>query len=219
MRTFPIALKLEGLQVLVVGEGEMVSSKVQSLLEAGALVRLKATFEPRDLDDCWLVIAGADPEGNRQVAAEARARRVFAVTLDEPAHATAYGVAVVRRGGVTLGVSTDGEAPALAALVRAALDRLLPEEMGSWMATAKSLRREWKEKRVPFAERRPLLLRALNDLYSAGSERAHENSARASGASSAVRKRSRKCVGGAAGPGGPDPPSVSEGRAREERAR
>jgi siroheme synthase-like protein len=189
MRTFPIALKLEGLQVLVVGEGEMVSAKVQALLDAGAFVRQRAAFESEDLDDCWLVIAGGDREVNRRVAAEAKARRVFAVTLDDPGQATAYSVAVVRRGGVTLGVSTDGEAPALAALVREALARLLPEEMDSWMATARSLRRQWKEKEVPFASRRPLLLRALNDLYSTKVERAHEKSARASGASPAGRKR------------------------------
>jgi siroheme synthase-like protein len=170
MKTFPIALKLEGLRVLVVGEGEMADAKVKALCEAGALVTRRAAFRPEDLDGCWLAVAASDPEVNHRVAAEAKARRVFAVILDEPAFATAYGVALVRRGGVTLGISTDGEAPALAALVREALESVLPEEMASWMTTAKSLRREWKEKRVPFAERRPLLLRALNGLYEGGPE-------------------------------------------------
>ncbi len=171
MRTYPIALKLEGLSVLVVGEGEIVDAKVEALREAGALVRLRpGRFLPEDLDGCWLAVAAADPEVNRRVADEAKARRVFVVTLDEPALATAYGVAVVRSGGVTLGIGTDGEAPALAALVREALERLLPEDMESWTDRARSLRREWKEKRVPFRARRPLLLRALNELYAERSE-------------------------------------------------
>jgi siroheme synthase-like protein len=171
MRTYPIALKLEGLRVLVVGAGEIVDAKVEALRDAGALVTIRpGPFHPEDLDGCWLAIAAADPEVNRRVASEARARRVFVVALDEPALSTAYGVAVLRRGGVTLGVSTDGEAPALAALVREALEHLLPAEMDSWMAAARSVRREWKEKKVPFGARRPLLLRALNDLYAKRSE-------------------------------------------------
>jgi siroheme synthase-like protein len=170
VRTFPIALKLEGLRVLVVGDGELAETKAAALGDAGALVIRSRSFRPEDLDDCWLAVSASSREENRRVAEEARARRVFALTVDEPALSTAYGVAVVRRGGVTLAISTDGEAPALAALVREALERLLPEELERWTETARSLRREWKESGAPFSSRRPLLLRALNELYAEGRE-------------------------------------------------
>jgi len=80
-------------------------------------------------------------------------------------NASAYAGAVVRRAGVTIAISTDGEAPALAGLVREALEALLPEELDRWMDCAREARRDWLDRQVPMAERRPLLLDALNALY------------------------------------------------------
>jgi uroporphyrin-III C-methyltransferase/precorrin-2 dehydrogenase/sirohydrochlorin ferrochelatase len=72
---------------------------------------------------------------------------------------------VVRRGGVTLGISTDGAAPALAGLLREALDALLPQDLETWSARARELRRSWRDRRIPMEARRPELLEALNALY------------------------------------------------------
>jgi len=59
----------------------------------------------------------------------------------------------------------DGRAPALAGLLREALEALLPDELESWAEIAQQLRAHWKADGVAIARRRPLLLRALNELY------------------------------------------------------
>jgi len=122
-------------------------------------------FEPADLDDVWLVVAAATPEVNRQVAGAAERRRLFVNAVDDPANATAFLSGVVRRDGVTLAVSTAGVAPALTALLREGLDALLPEDLAAWMWQARASRRAWKRHGIPMDARKPLLLRALNDLY------------------------------------------------------
>ena len=62
----------------------------------------------------------------------------------------------MRRAGVTLAISTDGAAPALAGLLREALDALLPRDLDAWMLRAHELRRDVARARgVPMAERRP----------------------------------------------------------------
>jgi uroporphyrin-III C-methyltransferase/precorrin-2 dehydrogenase/sirohydrochlorin ferrochelatase len=66
---------------------------------------------------------------------------------------------------VTIAISTDGEAPALAGLVREALEALLPDDLERWMAVSRQARQGWLADRVPMEERRPLLLQALVDLY------------------------------------------------------
>jgi uroporphyrin-III C-methyltransferase/precorrin-2 dehydrogenase/sirohydrochlorin ferrochelatase len=187
---FPVFLKLEGRKVLLVGAGKVAEGKLLGLLAAGALVtvvaptvtdafgagrvvRLRRPFHERDVDGAWLVVAAAPPEVNRQVVAAAEARGVFVNAVDDPAHATAYTGGVVRRGGVTLAVSTEGRAPALAGLLREALEAVLPEEIGRWVAAGEAVRAEQKRAGIPMGERRPLLLRALNRLYAhRGSERA-----------------------------------------------
>src|SRR4029079_14379928 len=106
----------------------------------------------------------ATPEVNRQVAAAAEARRIFVNAVDDPPNATAYLGGVVRRDGVTVAISTSGEAPAIAGLLREGLDALLSSDLAAWMATAREARAKWRPDGVPMAQRRPLLLEALNQL-------------------------------------------------------
>jgi len=99
------------------------------------------------------------------VAREAEARGIFVNAVDDPPNASAYLGGIVRRDGVTVAISTNGDAPALAGLLREALDAVLPPELDRWMDTARDVRAEWLASGVPMPERRPLLLRALNALY------------------------------------------------------
>jgi siroheme synthase-like protein len=122
-------------------------------------------FEPADVDGAWYVVAAAPPEVNRAVARAAEARCLFVNAVDDLESATAYAGAIVQKAGVTIAMSTDGEAPALAGLMREALEVLLPEELERWMACAQESRRAWLAQGVPMAERRPMLLAALNEIY------------------------------------------------------
>ena len=63
---------------------------------------------------------------NRQVAAAAEERRIFVNAVDDPANASAFLSGVIRREGVTIAISTSGDAPGLTALIRQGLDELLP---------------------------------------------------------------------------------------------
>ncbi|HKC56962.1 MAG TPA: uroporphyrinogen-III C-methyltransferase, partial [Vicinamibacterales bacterium] len=76
----------------------------------------------------------------------------------------------VRRDGVTIAISTDGRAPALAGLLREALDAFLPREIDAWLQASDEARRVWREQRVPMESRRPQLLAMLNALYASKSQ-------------------------------------------------
>ena len=178
----PLFLKLSGRRVLLVGAGRVAASKLEQLLVAGADVRVVAPvvdvaidragvpidrrpFDASDLDGVWLVVAAATPEANREVAAAAEARQIFVNAVDDPVNASAYLGGVVRRDGVTVAISTNGDAPALAGLLREALEALLPRDLAAWLAESRRQRSFWRRDRVPMEQRRPLLLDALNDLY------------------------------------------------------
>jgi uroporphyrin-III C-methyltransferase/precorrin-2 dehydrogenase/sirohydrochlorin ferrochelatase len=178
----PLFVKLAGRDVLVVGGGAMATVRVRQLSEAGArttvvapevrdevaraaAVVLRRPFRPADLDGAWLAVAAATPEVNREVARAAEERRVLVNAVDDPETATAYTAGVVRRGEATVAISTAGRAPALAGLLREALDAVLPRELDRWISVAEAERPAWKRDRVPLAARRPLLLRTLEALY------------------------------------------------------
>jgi uroporphyrin-III C-methyltransferase/precorrin-2 dehydrogenase/sirohydrochlorin ferrochelatase len=176
--------------VVLVGGGRVAAGKLQQLLAVGARVRIVAPdisaaavelfsrgaprveivprrFVPSDLDGAWLVVAAATPEVNREVADAAEKVRLFVNAVDDPANASAFLSGVVRRDGVTLAISTNGEAPALTALLREALDAVLPPDLAVWMAQARTERGAWRRDGVPMEARKPRLLQALNALYHA----------------------------------------------------
>jgi len=178
----PLFLALAGRRVVLVGGGRVAAAKLRQLLAVGADVRVVAPavdpdidragvaierrpFLPSDLDEAWLVVAAAPPDVNREVSTAAATRRIFVNAVDDPANATAFMSGVVRRGGVAMAISTDGQAPALAGLLREALDEVLPAELDLWMDEARRQRAIWQRDEVPMERRRPLLLEALNRLY------------------------------------------------------
>ena len=186
-RLYPVFLRLDGLPVVVIGGGAVAAGKLDGLLEAGARVtviapvigeaiRTRAAAHPRlalvhrgftasDLDGARWVVAAATPDVNREVAAAATARGLFVNAVDDVASASAYLGGVIRRGPAVVAISTGGLAPALAGLVREALDALLPHDLERWVDVARAARAGWKRAGIPIAARRPLLLRALSVLY------------------------------------------------------
>jgi siroheme synthase-like protein len=178
----PLFVNLAGRRVVLVGGGPVAAAKLTQLLDAGADVLVvspvvhaeiersgvliaRREFSPADLDGAWLVVAAATPDVNRTVGGAAEARRIFVNAVDDPANATAFLSGVIRRDGVTLAISTNGDAPGLASLLREALDAVLPRDIGRWVAEARRVRAIWKRDGVPMQARKPLLLATLNDLY------------------------------------------------------
>jgi siroheme synthase-like protein len=179
---FPVFLKLGARRVVVVGAGPVAAGKAAGLVAVAASVVVVAPdvcdamqdlpvtierrgFRPSDLDGAWYVVAAAPAEVNRAVAAAAADRQIFVNAVDDPAPASAYAGSVVSRGPVTLAISTSGLAPAVAGLLREALDDLLPADLERWVDEAVRERVVWKRDGVPIEARRGRLLDRLNELY------------------------------------------------------
>src|SRR5262245_13389509 len=178
----PLFVNLDGRRVLLVGGGPVAAGKLTQLLAVRADVfvvapEVHADIErapvnvarrgivPSDLDGVWLVVAAATPDVHRAVAAAGAERQVFVNAVADPANASAFLSGVVRRDGVTLAISTNGAAPGLTALLREALDAVLPKDLSRWLREATWQRNLWRRSGVPMEQRRPLLLEALNRLY------------------------------------------------------
>jgi uroporphyrin-III C-methyltransferase / precorrin-2 dehydrogenase / sirohydrochlorin ferrochelatase len=209
---FPAFLDLTGRRVVVIGGGPVAAGKIEALIGAGARVTVIAPdirpeieradveivrreFVDADLDGAWWVVAAAPPAVNRHVSEAAERRRIFVNAVDDPEHATAYLGGVVRREGVTIAISTDGRAPAIAGLLREAFDALLPREIDRWLKVSDEARHLWRMQRTPMAHRRPQLLDILNRLYESKSQIPSPKSQNPTNAQVAL-------VG--AGPGDPD---------------
>ena len=176
MDVYPIGLiGLEARQTVVIGGGKVAARKVAGLLEAGARVtvispafvpelRLRAgtrrvklvsrAYQEGDLAEAFLVIAATNnADINERVWQEAQTRGCLVNVVDDPARCNFIVPAVVRRGEVTVTVSTGGASPALARRLREQLENLIGPEVGALAGLLAELRPEFQA-RFPDDDRR-----------------------------------------------------------------
>ena len=166
MDYLPLFHKLQGSRVLVVGGGEIALRKARLLSDAGAALRVVAPdvegqlaalaregggevrtrgYEPQDQDGCRLVIAATDdPALNAQVSADAQQRNLPVNVVDAPALCTVIFPAIVDRSPLVVAVSSGGDAPVLARLIRAKLEAWIPAAYGELAGLAARFRHQVK---------------------------------------------------------------------------
>ncbi len=162
MKTYPIFAIIENRPCLVVGGGAVGERKVQDLMDSGARVTvisqgltpalerlaregqiryLDEDFTPAHLDGMVLVLAATDDrEVNARVSAAARDRGLWVNVADDPEFCTFIVPAQVKRGDLTVAISTGGASPALARKLRQELQQRFGPEYGPYLALLKELR-------------------------------------------------------------------------------
>ena len=179
MTLFPMFMKLEGRSCLVVGAGTVGEPKINSLVTAGASVRVVAlhataavaewaqagaiTWEARafnsaDLDGTFLVIAATNSgDVNAAIFHQARQRNILCNGVDDPEHCDFYYPAVVRRGDLQLAISTNGQSPALAQRIRRELEMQFGAKYGAWLEELGRARQQLLASKIDPEQRRRLL--------------------------------------------------------------
>lgn len=176
---YPITLvDLASTPCVVVGGGEVAARKVASLLtagarpvvispvlcdelrrrvEAGEIKAIERPYQVGDLAGVQLVIAATDdPATNEAVWHEAREVGCLVNVVDDPPRCNFYVPATVRRGALTLSVSTGGHSPLLARRIRKMLEKEFDAAYGPYLALLGELRPRIQEQVVEPARRKAL---------------------------------------------------------------
>ncbi|WP_282677141.1 siroheme synthase CysG [Serratia marcescens] len=176
MDYLPIFADLKQRPVLVVGGGDVAARKVDLLQRAGAEIRIVAqslspeleqqrqqgqvlwlgkSFDPQQLDDVFLAIAATDDNAlNAAVFAEADKRRVLANVVDDQPRCSFIFPSIIDRSPLVVAVSSSGQAPVLARLLREKLEALLPASLGQMAQVAGRWRGQVKRRLASIGERR-----------------------------------------------------------------
>ncbi len=151
---FPVFIKLETLQVLVVGGGAVGLEKLTAIYanspatqvtlvaplirpevydlakQYPGLVLVQREFWPEDLDNKDLVlIATNEKEVNKEIRNLARTRKILCNVADTPDQCDFYLGSIVQKGSLKLAISTNGKSPTVAKRVKETLNDVFPDEV------------------------------------------------------------------------------------------
>lgn len=230
MEFLPLFHNLRGRTVLLVGGGEIALRKGRLLVEAGAVLKvvspeieteldalvlvsggaiLRRPYETVDVQQSVLVIAATDDdELNAAVSRDAQALGIPVNVVDAPSLCTVIFPAIVDRSPLIVAVSSGGDAPVLARLVRAKIETWLPSAYGRLAGLGKAFRARVKARFPDVRDRRIFWEGAFQgdiaERVFAGQDReAEELMERALASDAAVASSGEVYLVGA-GPGDPD---------------
>ena len=182
---FPVFLKLEALDTLVVGGGNVGLEKLHALLKSSPRANvtivapaireeikilaaenkhiklIERRFRVRDLEHKDLVVlATDDPELHHRIRTLARKKRLLINVADTPHLCDFYLGSVVTKGHLKIGISTNGKSPTMAKRIREYLEEALPEDTHALLKNMQQIRDKMKG---DFAEK----VKMLNDITAA----------------------------------------------------
>lgn len=187
MAYFPLFIDLNQKQGLVVGGGAVAARKIRTLLSYGphltvcapsvlpelealpGLTLRREPFSPALLEGAFFVIAATDdPELNSHIARLCRERNIPVNVADPGTESTFLFPSVVRRGPLTVGISTGGKSPSAAHYLKEQIEGLLPDNLEAIVLWMDAAREELKGSALSQPQRSACLSRLFSAALQAG---------------------------------------------------
>lgn len=179
MKMFPIYLRrLNERKTVLVGGGEEAEGKVEQLLERDALLTvisphlseklkrwadedrftwIQREYKPGDLEGAFMaIVAEYEGNNNEKVYQEAKERDILVNVMDDIPHANFAFGSIVKRGPLTISISTSGAAPALAVRLRQRFEKEFGPEYGDFLEFMQKLRKPMADHHSEFETRKKL---------------------------------------------------------------
>jgi siroheme synthase-like protein len=178
---YPIFLDITGKRCLVIGEGHEVAGKIRALVDAaarvtyvnahaepeirqlaaaGLIVWHERNFETSDLDGSFLVISNLDD--NAPIFRLCEERGILCNSVDDPEHCRFSFGSIHRRGELTIAISTNGWAPAIAVRLKEKFQREIGPEFETLLQMLKEVRPEITARVADFGARKALWYRIVD---------------------------------------------------------
>lgn len=189
---YPVMLDIRDRQAIVIGGDALAASKATALFRSGAHVTaisptfgeefraqaarhevtlLTKVYEPGDLAGAFVVVAAtSDPQLIEQIWQETQERGQLVNIVDVPARCNFILPSILRRGQLTIAVSTEGASPGLAKRIRQQLEDTFPPAYDRYMQLATVARTLLREQETITYEQRD---RFFGDFFEESSEILH----------------------------------------------
>ncbi|MEW5800812.1 MAG: bifunctional precorrin-2 dehydrogenase/sirohydrochlorin ferrochelatase [bacterium] len=180
-RYYSVCLDLRKKQCLVIGGGAVAERKIFTLLEydtavavispritpsivhladEGKLLYTAREFQPGDTKGYFLIIAATNNDHvNKAISREAQEAHILVNVVDAPDDSTFILPALVKRGDLTISISTGGKSPALARKMREDMEAQYGPEYGILVDILGNLRKNILLKEPDISKRKEIFQR------------------------------------------------------------
>ena len=165
---YPIFLKVEALEVLIVGGGFVAQEKLRFLLKSspnakvtmvapffrketlqevkkGTLTIINDVYHQKYLEGKHMVVATTDnPEVNIQVYKDCRAKSILVNVADNPPFCDFYMGGIVTKENVKVAISTNGKSPTTAKRLRQFFEEVIPDDINQLVKNLNNYRKTIK---------------------------------------------------------------------------
>lgn len=175
---YPIMLNIENKTCLIVGGGEIAYRKTLELIEYGASITLVSPSVNKDiklllenksinyiqdrydkvyLENVYIVIASTnDSKVNNEVFRDCTEKRILVNVVDEPKNCSFIVPSKIRRGDLTISISTNGKSPTLCRYIREELEKKYDEDYALYLDILGDVRKEVIHKVKDFSKKKEI---------------------------------------------------------------
>jgi precorrin-2 dehydrogenase / sirohydrochlorin ferrochelatase len=175
---YPVYIQLRDQPCVVIGGGRIAEGKVEGLLAAEAkvtvispdltqnlqelveqkqLTYLARVYQPGDLAGAFMVICATDQvDINQQIWQEANSNHQLVNVVDDTPRCNFIAPSILRKGDLTIAISTSGKAPALAVRLKERLQRQIGPEYERFLELAGELREPLSQSVPDFETRKAI---------------------------------------------------------------
>ena len=172
---YPLMLDLRGRSAIVIGGDSVAAGKAATLAASGAIVKVLSSaycpemvqlaeqrqvtleykdYEPGDLAGAFIVVAATnDQQLIEAIWSETQERGQLVNIVDVPAYCNFIVPSILRRGQLTIAVSTEGASPGLAKRIRQELEEHFPPTCGTYIQLASIVRKHLRSSGVSYQRR------------------------------------------------------------------
>lgn len=190
MAVFPLFVDLREKTCIVVGGGEVASRKVEILLrfEANLIIItpevcssiielgdqrkiniLRKEYNEQDIDGAFLVVAAtSSSEVNESVFRDAKKRNIPVNVVDDPEKCSFIFPSVIKRGDLSIGISTSGTYPALSKKIRKIAEEIFTEEYSEILQLFSEFRLQVRKSHLDQCQRKKVLKQVVDEFYDKG---------------------------------------------------
>ncbi|MBI4681820.1 MAG: bifunctional precorrin-2 dehydrogenase/sirohydrochlorin ferrochelatase [Nitrospirae bacterium] len=191
MKYYPVFLDLKDKKAVIIGGGKVAERKVRLLITTGASIKLispdittnlrklaekgllkhiKRNYRDGDLNNAFIVIAATSSAAlNMRIAREAG---LLVNVIDAPSEGNYIVPSVIKRGPLTIAISTEGASPAVSKAIRKEIEGLYGKEFALYLKFAETIRKQAMKKIIDSRVREKFLQSlASEDIFKSLRER------------------------------------------------